>query len=183
MNEYQFTTTDMTDGLRELSSLFYKFLGEPINCLEIGVWEGCSACWLLDTILTHPQARYTGVDLYEGSYEIRYITAMNNLSKHPSKTRLFRGDSSSILPKLYDIGERFDIIYVDGCHSYAKCKDDLQNSWKLLKDGGIMLVDDYDRDDYGVRQAVHEFLDEMRVTITHNLATVIHRDYMIAWRK
>lgn len=97
MNEYQFTTTDMTDGLRELSSLFYKFLGEPINCLEIGVWEGCSACWLLDTILTHPQARYTGVDLYEGSYEIRYITAMNNLSKHPSKTRLFRGDSSSIL--------------------------------------------------------------------------------------
>lgn len=46
-----------------------------------------------------------------------------------------------------------------------------------------MLVDDYDRDDYGVRQAVHEFLDEMRVTITHNLATVIHRDYMIAWRK
>lgn len=181
MNKYEFTTTDMTDGLKELASLFHDFVGNKTSVLEIGVWEGCSACWFLDYLLTHPQAKYTGVDLYGGSYELRYIIAINNLSKHPGKTRLFRADSSSILPKLYEVGERFDIIHVDGCHSYDKCKDDLENAWKLLNKDGIILVDDYARDDYGVRQAVDEFLEGHKTETPRPNVTYI--DYMIAWRK
>ena len=37
----------------------------------------------------------------------------------------------------------FDFIYIDADHSYEACKLDLESYWPKLKQGGIMMGDDY----------------------------------------
>lgn len=39
---------------------------------------------------------------------------------------------------------KFDLIYVDGSHLYSDVKNDLYEAWKVLKPGGLLLVDDWD---------------------------------------
>lgn len=55
----------------------------------------------------------------------------------------------------------YDLIYVDGSHDYEDVKNDLNEAWKVLNPGGMMLVDDYTHrfnlTDYGVSLACWEF--------------------------
>ena len=37
----------------------------------------------------------------------------------------------------------FDVIYVDGYHKAEQVFKDCKNSWKFLKNSGIMICDDY----------------------------------------
>ena len=39
--------------------------------------------------------------------------------------------------------KHFDLIYIDGDHSSEQVKIDLVNSWKVLKNGGFLVLDDY----------------------------------------
>jgi len=41
------------------------------------------------------------------------------------------------------IDERFDCIYIDADHRAAGVLEDAVLSWRLLKGGGIMILDDY----------------------------------------
>lgn len=179
--KYVFTGEDMSSGFHVVAMyLFSKFIGRPCNYLEIGVWQGRSGCIVLDDVLIHPSAKYTGVDLYEGEYEEEYLTAWQNIVVgRETKARLLRGNSLTILPKLLLRYEQFDAIFVDGCHSLRQSVHDILASWYLLSPGGILLVDDYGRDDYGVRQACDEFSDNYCL----RGAKLVYRDYYIAWEK
>ena len=52
---------------------------------------------------------------------------------------------------------QFDLINVDGDHSYEGCLKDMTNCWPLLRDGGIMIVDDTGMVD--VKQAIAKCLE------------------------
>lgn len=58
----------------------------------------------------------------------------------------------------------FDLIYIDGDHSYDGVKKDLEMANAKLSDNGIMVLNDYKMFDhyyyvpYGVAQAVNEFI-------------------------
>ena len=39
--------------------------------------------------------------------------------------------------------EFFDLIYIDGDHVFDQVKLDIYNSWKILKSGGYLILDDY----------------------------------------
>jgi len=41
-----------------------------------------------------------------------------------------------------DSGDGFDCIFIDGDHTYKQSKKDLENSLKLLKEGGLILLHD-----------------------------------------
>jgi predicted O-methyltransferase YrrM len=60
---------------------------------------------------------------------------------YQSDVEFIDGDSRVELPK--KIGElEYDLILVDGDHSYNGAWVDLWNSWKMLKEGGVMIFDD-----------------------------------------
>jgi predicted O-methyltransferase YrrM len=128
--------------------------------LEIGIWEGRSATYMLDNY----DIEYTGIDLYPNT------NALSNLKEYRNKTIIF-GDSRLVLPRLRGY---WDIIYIDGCHEYDVVKEDIKNSWPLLEEGGILLLDDYGMDD--VKKAVDEFIQ----TVDHE---VILTNWQIAIRK
>lgn len=52
----------------------------------------------------------------------------------------------------------YDLINVDGDHSFAGALKDCRNCWPLLKTGGLMLVDDMSFAEVG--PAIHEFIKE-----------------------
>jgi SAM-dependent methyltransferase len=56
-----------------------------------------------------------------------------------SKVALMTGDSHDILPSLKD---KFNLILVDGDHSYGGAEADLRDCVKLLERGGLLVFDD-----------------------------------------
>ncbi len=128
-----------------------NFGGKPnLNFLEIGSFEGRSACWTFENVLTHESSRLTCVDPFTGSVEhvnldltnLRSIFE-NNTREWSKKLRIIQKTSRSALPELIVSGEKFDVIYVDGSHLASDVMFDAVNCFELLKVGGVMVFDDY----------------------------------------
>jgi predicted O-methyltransferase YrrM len=127
-----------------------RYKGKPgVNYLEVGLFEGQSLLWMLENILTHPTARATGIDPFsdpiyasKDSKTYKEILYSNlNASGSEDKARIIEGYSQTELRKLPL--ESFDIIYIDGSHNSADVLEDAILSWRLLKDGGVLIFDDY----------------------------------------
>jgi len=128
-----------------------NFGGSPnLNFLEIGSFEGRSACWSFENVLTHESSRLTCIDPFTGSVEHAELDLTNlrsifenNTSEWSEKLRIIQKTSLSALPELITSGEKFDVIYVDGSHRASDVLFDAVNCFELLKTGGIMVFDDY----------------------------------------
>ena len=59
------------------------------------------------------------------------------------RIRAIKGNSADVLMNMIKQNEMFDFIYVDGSHKCLDVAIDLCLSWKLLRNGGIMAIDDY----------------------------------------
>ena len=156
---------DMTDPIRRAARATLRDrVGVPTKLLEVGVWEGRSACWMLDNILTHPDSRYIGVDAWVSPPEVP-VTARQHLAYHGAKATLITGDSRVEVP---DFPPTFHAAIVDGLHTYEGCRIDLANCWGKLLSGGIMIVDDYSYPGlFGVKRAVDEWMAETGVDFAY----------------
>jgi hypothetical protein len=146
----------------------------PKNILEIGIgWDGYSSAMFLencDALVTMVDKRDWGKkgELYNSLFPERYT--------------FIEGRSENVLPTLK---RAYDLIFIDGNHSYEGCKADIINCIPLLKKGGVLLLDDYgitssdtavDLDDgsgadicapFGVYQAADEVLADWKQVYTH----------------
>ena len=97
---------------------------------------------MLENVLTHPSSRVTGVDPY-GSQDPRRIRFLKNVEKAGAQNRvtMIEGYSQEELRKLPL--EAYDIIYIDGSHLGPDVLEDAVLAYRLLKDGGILILDDY----------------------------------------
>ena len=122
------------------------FKGRPgVTYLEIGCFEGRSAIWMLENILSHKSSEMTCVDPYPdhvGEEVKQRFLANVRLSGAAERLSLIQGYSQTALRPLPL--DHFDIIYIDGDHRAAPVLEDAVLSWRLLKQGGIMIFDDYD---------------------------------------
>ncbi|TAL80793.1 MAG: class I SAM-dependent methyltransferase [Beijerinckiaceae bacterium] len=102
--------------------------------LEIGSYEGRSACWLLDRF---PLAHITCVDIHEQP------TFWHNIgeSNGAGRVSLHLGQSRDVLRQL----ERdvFDFVYIDGCHHTVPVLEDAVLAFRLAKVGALIGFDDY----------------------------------------
>ncbi|PIB79319.1 class I SAM-dependent methyltransferase [Mycobacterium celatum] len=122
----------------------------PVSILEIGSWEGRSSLFLL-TYFT--RGRLTAVDtwagidyyLYNATPDGRDLEARFDGNLAPCATRLIKrkGSSLHVLPQLLDEQQEFDLIYVDGSHFADDVLMDGITAWRLLKQGGVMIFDDF----------------------------------------
>lgn len=109
--------------------------------LEIGSYEGRSAVWFLENIVTHPTSRLVCVDIFSDTR--RRMRFDHNVKCRRVEARVDKrsGRSEAVLPQLQ--GQSFDLIYVDGSHEAPFVLLDGMLSWELLKPGGILAFDDY----------------------------------------
>ena len=161
---YHFNS-DWMSPLTENLGFFELFRDQPTSLLEIGVMEGRSACWFFEEVLTHPDSRYTGIDNWEEcgadwmADAQEQAVANITLAADPDRWELIHDDSIMALSKLHEEGSKFDVIYIDGNHSFSGCLGDTYMSWSMSK--RIIVWDDYRRKfdkDYGVWKAVQWFL-------------------------
>jgi spermidine synthase len=153
---------------------FVNTLEMDLNILEVGTGGGDYASLLLTTI--NPKK----LDLVDTFNEVdakvfkdigfkrfrsdSHFNFVSNRFMNQPKVNLFKGNSIEILPK---IKEKYDYIYIDADHTSEFVKKDLYNATKILKDGGVIGLNDYasagpdkyNMYPYGVINAVNFFLD------------------------
>lgn len=153
------------------AKLFQHFKGRPVAFLEIGVFEGQAACFMLDNYLTDPRSYYDGIEIDES----RRLLAADNIRRgehSPWKWTLAGGKSDELLTRRFSLRvylAEYDGIYIDGDHREEAVYRDAILSWPFLAKGGIVLFDDYTLEQssidstvkFGVKKAVHRFLSTL----------------------
>jgi predicted O-methyltransferase YrrM len=140
--QYTFTQNWFTDRIPTWQRLLNELKGKPdVNYLEIGTFEGRSALWILENVLTHPTAKATIIDAFkDGSYKT--FTSNLNLSGEASKFTIITGFSTEKMRELPF--NTYDLAYVDGSGKGIVMLSDFINTWSLLKVGGIMICSRYE---------------------------------------
>ena len=132
----------------------------PTTILEIGSFEGASACYLIEKCASKAPVEIHCVDTWAGGIEHQKAGAkMTEVERrfldntklarekvpHPVNLVVHKGLSSTCLAEILSQGllNYFDLIYVDGSHQAADVLSDAVFSFPLLKNGGVMVFDDY----------------------------------------
>lgn len=179
---YDWTSRNIPVWTRVLGPM----MGKPeLNYLEVGVFEGRTVVWMLENVLTHPTARFTGIDIFPGDLEEKYLATLE-ATEQAGKATTISGYSQVELKKLP--AESFDIIYIDGSHTADDVLADAVLSWQLLKDDGLLIFDDYTwvgmpptgrlPSELRPGVAIDAFINSYR-----NYLTVVHREYQMIVRK
>jgi hypothetical protein len=167
--------------------------GQPgVRMLEIGVFEGRSTVWLLQNLLTGPEARLDCIETFAGGSEHqaqgidmelveRRFDA--NVRRARGKTRVtkLRGTSRQMLRTL-DV-EAYDAVYVDGSHQAPDVLEDAVLAFPCLKRGGILIFDDYGwqwewPELWSPRLGIDAFLYVYRERLE-----LLHKEYQVLVRK
>jgi len=181
--EYEFTQDYASKWGSNWAAWTEGFGLRPCNVLEIGSYEGGSALWWLDNVVTHPASRLTLIDPCHDSG--RYGRLLRNLSRHPhiGKVKLLRErsvDGLSQIPRY-----SCDLIYIDGSHEGVDVLADAAVCLNKVKEGGILIFDDYrwrEREG-GPRKVMPGPAIDAFLAVASPWVELIHMDYQVAVRK
>ena len=139
---------------------------------EVGVGFGDFSRKILDVVKPR---EFVAVDLFElheaskGGRRRRRLGAASHEAYYRQQfkqeiddriVQIRKGPSHIMLEQLPD--DRFDLVYIDANHAYARVKRDVEAGRRKLRPGGLLALDDYERGDpfglsiYGVKHAAHE---------------------------
>ncbi len=180
---YRFSTDWFTPNVPVWMSNLGHFKGKPdIHYLEVGLFEGRSAIWMIENILTHPTSRLTGIDVFPENLEARWLDNLNQSGQEGRATTI-KGYSQAEMRKLPL--DSFDIIYIDGSHKGPDVLADAVLAWDLLKTGGILIFDDYnwrrgmeEPPELRPGEAIDAF-----ITMNRDSLEVLHRCYQLVVEK
>ena len=179
---YEFTYDWFTSAVPVWTRVLAPYAGQPdIHYLEVGVFEGRSAIWMLNNILTHQTSTITGIDLFPGDLKERYLANLQ-LSGAAEKAITISGRSQVELRNLRP--DSYDIIYIDGGHTADMVLADAVLCWDLLKVGGLLIFDDYrwKREEYPAEVRPGVSIDSF-ITAYRNFLDLVHLDYQAIVRK
>lgn len=129
--------------------------------LEIGSDIGDTANFLLDS---NPELQLYSVDPYENyidwngkplnERESMYNNLMNRLNGYSNRFTQVRKTSDDAANDFQD--EIFDVVFIDGLHTYDQLSKDCENYYSKVKPGGIFAGHDFTAIE-GVNRAAKEF--------------------------
>lgn len=165
VSEYAFTNDWFSDQVKSNFSSVFELI-KPTKILEIGSFEGASACYVIDSLAANSESTLEihCVDTWQGSIE--YVDRSFNDTRdinmlavedrfHQNTQRalqralcqvsmvVHKGQSSEMLAKLIADHHKFDFIYIDGSHQASDVLCDAVMAFQLLSVGGIIGFDDY----------------------------------------
>jgi hypothetical protein len=124
-----------------LNLLCEKYLTKESNVLEFGVNDGVST-----SLFAEYSNHVTAVDIHKTKALDSLLLETQNITFHQIFFEKFKSD------------DLFDLIYIDGDHSYESVKKDILISLPLLKNGGVLSGHDFNNQTQGVEKAVNELL-------------------------
>ncbi len=133
---------------------------------EVGFNSGHSSVILMGA---NPQIKVTSFDLGILPWSKPMVERVNDL--FPRRFNYIKGNSIKTLPE-YSIRVKqgsapyCELMFVDGDHSYDGALADFLNSIEMMKDGGILVADDYSEDFPGVMKAWAEIESKNLIAMT-----------------
>ena len=162
-----FNTETQSFGIQPTFKCSGYGLGEMVakmkapNVLEIGCDIGDTTQFLLDS---NPELKLAGIDPYENYTDWNgnplhernecYDRFMDRMKPYKDRFLLIREYSDNAHNQVAN--EWFDVIFVDGLHTYEQLTKDCANFYDKVKTGGIFAGHDYNAIP-GVKQAADEF--------------------------
>ena len=141
-------------------------LGRSIDYVEVGVLTGNSARAVLSTGRCR---RAVLIDTFASDLSRQWNSTPElveeNLSRYLGFFEIKVGDSADVLPT---IKEKFDIGFVDGDHNEPAALSDMEKMFPLLRENGIMFVDDLENP-----EQLH--YTALNFAQSHRLRMVYHR--------
>jgi predicted O-methyltransferase YrrM len=135
---------------------------KPTRYLEIGSFEGASACFAIEHIGARGDGEVNCIDPYDEDYpdtltkfdhdmhEVHQLflanvhEALDATNGGEVNFWLFREESFKTLIELQEDGpDQYDCIYIDGDHHAKAVLQDCILSFPLLRKGGLLILDDY----------------------------------------
>ena len=191
MSRYDYTK-DWFHWAPEVWQQLATLLPDRERFLEIGSFEGRSAVWTIENLM-HADAEIICVDTWEGGEEhtngemngaeIRFNHNVS-MAKAVNPVVVTKVKESSYTALTSLAGQsNFDFVYIDGSHLARDVLSDACLAWPLLKDGGVLVFDDYlwgpPRDIlHRPKPAVDAF-----VNIYAEELEIVHCGYQLAVRK
>jgi len=149
---------------QELKTNYYNFYYsygrhfKPKNIYEIGVRTGYTAYFLL---LGSKALKYRGIDLETYKVDSTKL-ALKLLKQVCNNIDISICDSHT----LKALDEKYDLIHIDGDHSYDGKIQDLELSLNNLSDNGVIIVDDYNSKlGVEVKKATDFFVNKYKLNI------------------
>lgn len=137
--------------------------------LEIGCDIGDTTQFLLDS---NPTLQLTGIDPYENYIDWNgnnlnergdvYQRFMKRVDGYRNRFTLVRDFSDNVHSQFEK--EQFDLIFIDGLHTYEQLTKDCANYYSKLKPGGVFAGHDYTAI-AGVTRAANEFASSVNKEI------------------
>ena len=145
--------------------------GEDRVYLEIGVFEGKSAIWMLEHFFKSAGSKAYLIDTFQSAGRRRSrkkygvgaeveARARDNLKRFGDKVEILKGKSRDVLQtdKIQNLKGMIDLVYIDGAHHADSAYHDAVATSHLLKVGGVQMWDDTHL--AGVRSSLARFEDE-----------------------
>lgn len=131
-----------------------------LRTLETGLGFAISTLFICEGLLANgPDGRHVAADPYQFRglpiHRTTYMgVGLQTLEEAGVRdlVEFYAAESQIVLPRLLDEGRRFDFAFLDGNHRFEGVFLDLIYSGRLLKEGGIVFVEDTQL--RGVRRAV-----------------------------
>jgi hypothetical protein len=158
-NGARFSTDFVSINAPNWRAALADLAGAPeVHGLEVGSFEGRSCTWFFDHVLTHPGSTMTCIDTFDaadqgarveagidhvidkGTIEARFDANLA-AAGHGARVRKLPGRSQDRLRTLP--ASSFHFSYIDGSHVTAHVLEDVILTWRLLRPGGVLIVDDY----------------------------------------
>ena len=160
-SKYKFTEEWFDIAIPTWEEFFKSYYRTPIkSVLEVGCYEGRATVWLCENVLGE-EIDYDIVDTFGGSItESGMVGTAGRLGEDKSfiqtnfehNTSFFKdritfnihkGYSQYELPKLVQAGKQYDFIYIDASHQSDDTFVDAYFANKMLKQGGLIIFDDF----------------------------------------
>lgn len=154
--DYEFTNAWFARHAGVWKSLLQNL--RPQRVLEIGSYEGRSACFIIDTCAAEHELELHCVDTWAGGVEHnrnampeverrfdRNVALALDGTAHRVAVHKRKALSSDAMVRLLAEGRRgtFDLIYIDGSHQAPDVLADAVLAFMLLRVEGVLAFDDY----------------------------------------
>jgi predicted O-methyltransferase YrrM len=193
MSDYKFTQDWFQQALPVWEHLI-PMLPERKKFIEVGAFEGRATTWIIENMMEDEGEIFCidtwqgGEDHVNGEMQHAKENFDHNIKivreKFPKRSvNACKGLSRHWLPVLVRERQKFDFIYIDGSHVARDVLTDACMAWPLLKEGGIMVFDDYMWGD--PRDVLHrpKLAIDAFVNIFTEELNIVHVGYQLVVRK